>query len=1052
MSPNCQPITLISLWSGRAVNSWRVWLAALLASTFSPLILAAPCTVDGGGGGDHSTIQAAVDDPGCDPIDIVAGTYIENVVITRALTLSGQDADATVTVIDGGGLDSVIDVLVVGGPDVNISNLTVQNGLASNGGGIYAGTGVVLDNVIVQQNVASNTGGGIYVFDGPLTMTNTLVIDNQASSAGGGVDVRFDSSISDSQILNNQIQPGGGVTQGGAGINNRSSLSVTNTIISGNTTTISGGGIFSNAPGDTLTLIDVTIENNEVGTDAGGIYNWEGTLVVESSLIRNNGSTAWTGGGIYNDGTATISDSTISGHSVDWTGAGIQSQGDLTLIRSQVLNNASNINGGGIYHSSGTLELAESNVIGNSAIGEGGGIYLSNGGTALIVVDSEISANTAENGAGIRTGVGTVITGSTLHDNTSTDFGGGIYTTSGATLALANSTLSGNSASSGGGAYLVSSTTSSVNSSTITDNSASQELAVAGFSSLGSATVRNSIIANQALGVDCSVIGITSDGFNIESGTGCGFTNSGDMQATDPMLLPLGQNGGPTPTHALDELSPAVDMANPAGCDADIDLDGTPETELGFDQRGQPRADIPGVGNEAPDEACDVGAYEYTDSLYTIGGTVSDLAGSGLVLQNKGGDDEAIIANGEFTFDTLWPDSSSYEVTVSTQPSNPNQTCSVTNGSGFVTGDNVTGVTVNCVTTTYRVGGKVSGLTGSGLVLQNNGGDNEPIAGNGTFIFDKSVEDGSAYSVTVLSQPTGPAQICSVSNGSGNVEGGNVTNVDVSCSSVTYTVGGNVTGLSGTGLVLRINGGDNELITEDGPFTFDSPLADGTQFKVSVFRQPSDPSQTCTISNGQGKVASSNVTDVRVSCTTNQYRVGGRVRGLAAPGLELQINGGDDLPVTANGIFVFASSLPDGSDYFVTVKSQPSGPNQECSVTNGQGTISGRNVTNIRVSCTTETYMVGGRVSGLAGSGLVLQNNGTDDKPITANGVFVFDTAIEDASKYSVTVGTQPTGPAQICTVSNGSGEVSGGAVTGVDVACILASDDVFMDGFEGLE
>ena len=83
---------------------------------------------------------------------------------------------------------------------------------------------------------------------------------------------------------------------------------------------------------------------------------------------------------------------------------------------------------------------------------------------------------------------------------------------------------------------------------------------------------------------------------------------------------------------------------------------------------------------------------------FTVGGTVSGLLGSGLVLQNNGGDDLAIAADGSFTFSTYLDDLDPYSVTVLTQPGSPNQTCSVTNGSGSISGNNITNVTVTCVT------------------------------------------------------------------------------------------------------------------------------------------------------------------------------------------------------------------------------------------------------------------------------------------------------------------------------------------------------------------
>ena len=80
----------------------------------------------------------------------------------------------------------------------------------------------------------------------------------------------------------------------------------------------------------------------------------------------------------------------------------------------------------------------------------------------------------------------------------------------------------------------------------------------------------------------------------------------------------------------------------------------------------------------------------------------------------------------------------------------------------------------------YKVAGTTSGLAGFGLVLQNNGGDSLPVDNNGTFTFATRVVPGSPYGVTVLVQPTTPAQTCTVQNGSGTASA-DVTNVAVSC-------------------------------------------------------------------------------------------------------------------------------------------------------------------------------------------------------------------------------------------------------------------------------
>ncbi|MGH8173530.1 MAG: hypothetical protein ACREPX_10295 [Rhodanobacteraceae bacterium] len=82
---------------------------------------------------------------------------------------------------------------------------------------------------------------------------------------------------------------------------------------------------------------------------------------------------------------------------------------------------------------------------------------------------------------------------------------------------------------------------------------------------------------------------------------------------------------------------------------------------------------------------------------------------------------------------------------------------------------------------THTIGGSVSGLEGQGLILQLNGGADLAILGDGAFMFPTPLNDGSTYLVSVLSQPSGPDQICLVANDSGTVSGADVTDVEVTC-------------------------------------------------------------------------------------------------------------------------------------------------------------------------------------------------------------------------------------------------------------------------------
>jgi hypothetical protein len=169
-------------------------------------------------------------------------------------------------------------------------------------------------------------------------------------------------------------------------------------------------------------------------------------------------------------------------------------------------------------------------------------------------------------------------------------------------------------------------------------------------------------------------------------------------------------------------------------------------------------------------------------------------------LQDNGGDSLTITANGPFTFKTPVTGADVYAVTVVTQPVNPNQICTAMNGSGTATA-NVTNVAVNCVLS-YSIGGTVTGVVGTGLILENSSDSEQltisPANGNQAFTFKNLVPIGTAYTVSIFAQPTGPTQTCVVTTGTGSgTATANVTSVAIVCPAVTYSVGGTVVGLAG---------------------------------------------------------------------------------------------------------------------------------------------------------------------------------------------------------------------------------------------------------------
>ena len=382
-----------------------------------------------------------------------------------------------------------------------------------------------------------------------------------------------------------------------------------------------------------------------------------------------------------------------------------------------------------------------------------------------------------------------------------------------------------------------------------------------------------------------------------------------------------------------------------------------------------------------------------TTTSYTIGGTVTGLTGSGLVLQDNLGDNLTITASGAFTFKTSIATGKTYSVTVLTQPTSPVQTCTVANASGTASA-NVTNVGVTCSTNTASIGLTVTGLAGTGLVLQDNGGDNLTVNKNGSYTFATAIPVGSAYSVTVLTQPNTPAQVCSVASGSGTANA-NVGNIVVTCSTPTISIGGSVTGLDGTGLVLQNNGGNNLTVSANGSFTFSNLIVSGGSYNVTVLTQPNTPAQTCTITGGSG-TTTSNVTTVQVLCPAVFFPVGGQVVGLVGTGggMILQNNGGDNLPLSGNGAFTFVTQIAYGGQYDVNLFVGPTTQPQGCVTWGYQGLVTGP-VNTVLVDCGHNDWLW------LNGSNTANANGSTTTPP--TNPITALDTSAPGGRKYPAT-------------------------------------------------
>lgn len=168
-------------------------------------------------------------------------------------------------------------------------------------------------------------------------------------------------------------------------------------------------------------------------------------------------------------------------------------------------------------------------------------------------------------------------------------------------------------------------------------------------------------------------------------------------------------------------------------------------------------------------------------------------------------------------------------------------------------------------TTSINLGGNVTGLTETGLILGNGVSSVALNANVSTFTFPSRVLIGSVYQVVVAALP--PTLVCTVTNGSGAASSNSdINNVQVTCVP-RNSLGGTITGLTSTGLVLA-NGSDTVSPAAGAQnFTFPGKIGQGFAYGVTVLTQPSKPVlQTCTVPSPSGIMPAASITNLQVIC------------------------------------------------------------------------------------------------------------------------------------------------------------------------------------------
>ncbi len=536
------------------------------------------------------------------------------------------------------------DIIVDSPLDDDGAGCTLREAIASanssvnQNNGCATGSDAETDRILFDPNVFSN-GHTIALTVGELNPVNKN-IQLDAASVGGLVINASESArvmrVTRGNVSLTGITLTGGRESleergGGLLLDNRSTVRLTNSHVTNNTTIGSGGGIHVGR-NSSLTLLNSTVTRNFVedvsSVKGGGISITDRcTLEIIDSEISYNtvfsrGGSGSIAAGLYavNDNTITIANSSISNNY--GSGISVINQNTLSLIDSRVKNNRLSTPGGGIDGAAGlaasvgsTVTILRSSISGNVGRVNSGGLGLN--GLSANIVDSVISGNSNR-----RSGGGFEIRSSNVDFKNSTVSGNRVIYNGTNSFAAAGS---------------ISNSVVSFSNTTVSDNvlDSNEGAVLPRFPGLqigsSSVTFTNSIVANsQNLArpeenVECysgELSTITIDSATIIEGGGCDA-----VRIQDPGLLPLADNGGATKTHALAANSIAVNTGDTSTC-------------LGTDQRGAVR-----------DAQCDVGAFEFgvtvaSISLSVLPGSVPENGGTstGTISRTQPFDEPLMIA------------------------------------------------------------------------------------------------------------------------------------------------------------------------------------------------------------------------------------------------------------------------------------------------------------------------------------------------------------------------------------------------------------------------
>ena len=348
---------------------------------------------------------------------------------------------------------------------------TIKNNTAQQGGGVYVEGGTftmengLIDNNTATGGVAYTGGGGVQVAGGTFNLKGGTISNNKLTASGadgGGVAVSAGSfTMSGGKITGNTTALTSGSDGGGV-------IAACNFIMSGGeiteNSTNAGGGVFV-VGSYTFTMTGGMISGNTATNSGGGVIVNSGTFNMRNGengeIPVISGNTAQQGGGVFSNGTFTMSSGTISGNTAQEGGGVYLYAGTFTMSGTALIDtNTAETRGGGVYQNAGTFNMTNGKITGNTTnlaqSSDGGGVAVIGG--EFLMTGGEISGNKASEGGGVYSIGAFTMSAGTISGNSAMKNGGGVFLSGSCTFTMNGGTIVGNTAANAGGGVWVSGT------------------------------------------------------------------------------------------------------------------------------------------------------------------------------------------------------------------------------------------------------------------------------------------------------------------------------------------------------------------------------------------------------------------------------------------------------------------------------------------------------------------------------------------------------------------------------------------------------------------